>query len=125
MISVTADLQSVVEELYGAPPADFTRLRTEAAKLARTSGNKELAEAKGHVPPAQEELERLTDLTVEKRQHARAPVHQRHLRPQPPEDRGVFDADDSGADHRHGPRHPVLEPQDAKTVLQWAPYGLR
>jgi hypothetical protein len=45
MISVTADLQSVVEELYGAPPADFTRLRTEAAKLARTSGNKELAEA--------------------------------------------------------------------------------
>jgi hypothetical protein len=47
MISVTADLQSVVEELYGAPPADFMRLRTEAAKLARTSGDKELAEAIG------------------------------------------------------------------------------
>jgi hypothetical protein len=49
MISVTADLQSVVDELYGAPPADFMRLRTEAAKLARASGDKELAEAIGRL----------------------------------------------------------------------------
>jgi hypothetical protein len=47
MISVGSDLRAVVEELYGAAPADFMRLRTEAAKQARDAGDKELAEAIG------------------------------------------------------------------------------
>ena len=47
MISMESDLRDVVDELYGAAPADFMRLRTDAAKRARAAGDRELAEAIG------------------------------------------------------------------------------
>lgn len=38
------DLDSVADELYGAPPEEFVRLRDERARQARSSGDREFAD---------------------------------------------------------------------------------
>ncbi len=83
---------------------------TSPSALAADRGDL-LLEAERHVVAAQDELQRLADLAVEERQHARALVDHRHLRAEAAEHRRVLDADHAGADHGHAPRQPLVQVQ--------------
>ncbi len=87
----------------------------QRAALVALDGLDRLAQAEHHAEVAQRELQRAHDLGVAERQQLAARVDDRDLGADGGEDRGVFDADHTGADD-HERLRDVVEVEDAVGV---------